>query len=760
MRRYFIAAIIAASLLLPVVALAQADSNFGLDQLSSIEIGRQSLVDTISSIVNIVLGILGIVAFIIILYGGFLWMTSKGDEKQVSKAKKVIIDGVIGLAIILASWAIAVFVMNLLGRGTGINNPGGGGEDPGGGGTNTFRYLMWTDRSPDPLDAPAPRNSLVVVTFNQDLNCASITPESVVLSRGGTVLDNVHLRCSGRSLTIRSGTPCPAPLDREPVPLAEPNTCGSTPPINQCLRANAYFTTPPAESCQPQDPAAATVAQCPGLRSCGCYTAGTYTLLLKGGTRSALNPNVLEGTDSRRRFMQSDVSWDFTLSNDLDTEAPRILSVTPDPDTIQPRNINVTVKFTKAIDPSTITVFANAVGPNQVTDPTLATLLITQGGSPVAGRIVGLTTKSVRWKPTGACGGGAPASCGCFDPNANIQVEVHDGADGIRGASCMSLDTTSGPAGMTCGGDVCSYNFRTNGSVDLEAPTLNRTQLYPAENATDVDRALNVGASWPGRVVATLNDDSGIALDSVDYSTYLMANDVPTRQVDAGAILGSNQQFGLLPGTEVLAPNRTYLPSLYGTGGLCSDEVMGVQDNAGNALSGRQRWQFRTGDSVNGGSPLITRVSPNTGPHGQCVTILGYNLGCYTGAGDGPAQIGRWTGTQCLVAAETGEIKVTNSSGDLVDVSAGDILSWDEVDRPEACTPGINCSNSCQASTCGSTCGSCALVPNPAADSCQCPLPQNYATRNQIIMTVPTAAANPNPSTPADVVVYPAYSSP
>lgn len=744
MRRTLIALAVTAALLVPGVAMAQ-DTNFGLDQLSNVEIGRQGLVDTIASIVNVVLGILGIVAFIIILYGGFLWMTSKGDEKVIAKAKRVIIDGAIGMAIILASWAIAAFVLNLLGRGTGLIGPGGGGEEGGGGNPPTFRYLTWTDRYPDPLDAPAPRNSVIVVTFNQNLDCSSVTPESVVLSRGGTELDNVHLRCSGRSITIRSGTPCPAPLDQDPVPPAQPNACGSTPPISQCLRADATASNP---QCQPLDPAGATVAQCPGLRSCGCYGAGTYTLLLKGGTRSALNPDVLEGTDSRRRFMQADVSWDFQLSDELDTEAPRIESVTPSPDATVPRNMNVTIRFTRPIDPGTV-------------DDT--TLVITQDGSPVPGRIVGLTTRSVRWKPTGVCGGGAPPSCGCFDPNADVRVNVLDGPNGIRGASCLGLDTSAGPAGLTCtAGDRCYFNFRTNGSVDLEAPTLNRTQLYPAENATNVDRALQIGSTWPGRVVATLTDDSGIAADTVDHTTYLMANEVPTRQVDDGAISGPNQQFGLLPGTEVLAPTRTYLPSLYGSGGLCSDDVMGITDNAGNALNGRARWQFRTGQSVNGGGPIITRISPATGPHGQCVSIIGYNLGCYTGAGDGPAQTGQWTGTACqpVGGSDAGEVKVTDSSGNLVTVPGGDILSWDEVDRPEPCTPGISCSASCQASTCASSCGSCALVPNPAADSCQCPLPQDYATRNQILLTVPDVAANPNPSTPADVVVYPAYAAP
>jgi hypothetical protein len=131
--RWVAAALLLSLALVPALAFAQSD-NFGLNQLGTINLGQQPLVETIGKFVNIILGFLGIVAFVIILYGGFLWMTSKGDEKQVGKAKRVIIDGVIGLAIVLASWAIAAFVMNFLGRGTGLIGDGGD-EGPGGGGS-------------------------------------------------------------------------------------------------------------------------------------------------------------------------------------------------------------------------------------------------------------------------------------------------------------------------------------------------------------------------------------------------------------------------------------------------------------------------------------------------------------------------------------------------------------------------------------------------------------------------------------------------
>lgn len=80
----------------------------------TIELGKRDIRSTIASIINVAMGLLGIIAVGIILIGGFQWMTAGGNEENVEKAKKRIIQGVIGLAIILASWAIARFVLESL----------------------------------------------------------------------------------------------------------------------------------------------------------------------------------------------------------------------------------------------------------------------------------------------------------------------------------------------------------------------------------------------------------------------------------------------------------------------------------------------------------------------------------------------------------------------------------------------------------------------------------------------------------------------
>ena len=70
--------------------------------------------DTASNMIDKVLGFLGLIAVIIILYGGFRWMTAGGNEDAVKKAKHTLMAGIIGLVIIMAAWGIARFVISLM----------------------------------------------------------------------------------------------------------------------------------------------------------------------------------------------------------------------------------------------------------------------------------------------------------------------------------------------------------------------------------------------------------------------------------------------------------------------------------------------------------------------------------------------------------------------------------------------------------------------------------------------------------------------
>ncbi|MDO8669466.1 MAG: hypothetical protein Q7K65_04190 [Candidatus Buchananbacteria bacterium] len=98
----------------PVIVSAQG-LDLGLNEAGDIGLASGDLKASINSIIQLILSFLGILAVIIILWGGFMWMTAAGDEGKVDKAKKLIISGIVGIVIILAAYIIASYVITTVG---------------------------------------------------------------------------------------------------------------------------------------------------------------------------------------------------------------------------------------------------------------------------------------------------------------------------------------------------------------------------------------------------------------------------------------------------------------------------------------------------------------------------------------------------------------------------------------------------------------------------------------------------------------------
>ncbi len=108
-KKLIIAVASLAVMALPFVASAvTVDSALG----TTLGLGTADLEATVIKIIQWVLGFLGLIAVVIILYGGFVWMTAAGNEDKVSTAKKIIGAAVVGLIVILLAWAIVTFVIN------------------------------------------------------------------------------------------------------------------------------------------------------------------------------------------------------------------------------------------------------------------------------------------------------------------------------------------------------------------------------------------------------------------------------------------------------------------------------------------------------------------------------------------------------------------------------------------------------------------------------------------------------------------------
>lgn len=115
-------ALTAAAVALPTIAAAQ-ELSLGLEYAGSTGLGSTDLRDIVNNFIRVLLGFLGLIAVIIILVGGFQWMTAMGDDTKIKGAKGLIKAGITGLIIILAAYSISTFALNTIMTATG-NNPG------------------------------------------------------------------------------------------------------------------------------------------------------------------------------------------------------------------------------------------------------------------------------------------------------------------------------------------------------------------------------------------------------------------------------------------------------------------------------------------------------------------------------------------------------------------------------------------------------------------------------------------------------------
>ena len=72
--------------------------------------GEISLADAVGRIIGVFLSFLGVIFFMLVVYGGFMWMTSGGNQDKVGTAKKIIGNAALGLIIVLSAYIITHLV--------------------------------------------------------------------------------------------------------------------------------------------------------------------------------------------------------------------------------------------------------------------------------------------------------------------------------------------------------------------------------------------------------------------------------------------------------------------------------------------------------------------------------------------------------------------------------------------------------------------------------------------------------------------------
>ena len=230
----------AAFLVVPAIGRAQVD--LGLNYATATGLSTTDIRTTVGNIIKAFLALLGIIAVVLILYAGVLWMTASGNEEKIVTAKKVLVNATIGLAIIMSSYAITYFIFQAI-------QGGEGGAIGTGGGGSALTSMYCSDCGPDQLgkileyhypevgQTGVPRNTKIAITMKKPLMLSTVfqnyddkgtydTADDVICSPDCATAGHQEIKCAGLSETqcaMAPGNNC-APVDGKCVMVPVLNT--------------------------------------------------------------------------------------------------------------------------------------------------------------------------------------------------------------------------------------------------------------------------------------------------------------------------------------------------------------------------------------------------------------------------------------------------------------------------------------------------------------------------------------------------------
>jgi hypothetical protein len=111
-------AIILTAASFPLNVWAESIIEPSTDESAAYNTGNYSLNDIMSIVISVsgwILGIVGSLALLMFVYGGFMFLISAGSSDKIGQAKKILVAAVIGLVIVFSSYMIIRFVAQAVG---------------------------------------------------------------------------------------------------------------------------------------------------------------------------------------------------------------------------------------------------------------------------------------------------------------------------------------------------------------------------------------------------------------------------------------------------------------------------------------------------------------------------------------------------------------------------------------------------------------------------------------------------------------------
>lgn len=153
-----------------------AEDSLGVNYMNDTGLSAQDPRITVARIIQIALGFLGTIAVVLVIYAGFLWMTSEGNADKLKRAKDILKSAAIGLLIILSAFAIVTFIIDklndALGNGSGQSVVDRGPDDQSGLGALGSGIVQSVYPAPGQTDVP--RNTGIIVTFREKVKASTV----------------------------------------------------------------------------------------------------------------------------------------------------------------------------------------------------------------------------------------------------------------------------------------------------------------------------------------------------------------------------------------------------------------------------------------------------------------------------------------------------------------------------------------------------------------------------------------------------------
>ena len=277
-------------------ALAANTVESGIEQVdSNINLANTNPIVMAVRIINICLMFLGIIAVCLVIYGGFVWMTSNGQEDRIRTAKRILKNALIGLIIILSAWGIAAFILKQL---TGSGNAISSGrvieqKQTYQIGLGAVGACIVENFYPSAEKSNVPRNSSIMVTFKEE-----VAPESICRDNNGPCA------CSS---TCNKINPAAIQIFKKDVG----NSCGDS----GCDTNNTNLTNVSVGLSYDQK----TIVILPKEYLGEANTSVPYSVRLTGEIKNKRNENIFS------KCQPAYLEWNFSVNGLIDLVPPMVI---------------------------------------------------------------------------------------------------------------------------------------------------------------------------------------------------------------------------------------------------------------------------------------------------------------------------------------------------------------------------------------------------------------------------------------------------